>query len=587
MDEGAAPRFRDSELVRPPLPSEPELQLQTERLPLPAVFATMPRVANASDRPVTFSNPGKVYFPSGFTKGEMIRYYLEVAPFILPHLENRPVTLIRFPEGVKGESFYEKNAPRHTPEWITTFEVPRRHHEGHINYILINNPETLAWCANLGAIELHPFLHRVPQLDVPTHVAFDLDPGEGADIFTCIEVALILKQVFDGLGLASFPKVSGSKGIQIYVPLNTDVTYAATQPFAKSVAELLEKQHPKLIVSAMSKALRKSKVMIDWSQNSQSKTTVSVYAMRAKRDEPFISMPLTWRDISRAGSSGKRGALDVTPAEALRRLKKVGDLFSPILTMKQYLPDAFAQLSSSRSKASPSPTNSRQTPASLARYQAKRDFTRTAEPAANVPTRKPDGGALRFVIQKHAASHLHYDFRLEMDGTLKSWAVPKGPPYELGVKRAAFEVEDHPLDYMNFEGTIPKGQYGGGTVMVWDIGTYELLGGSHEKGDLKLRLHGRKLKGEWHIFRIKSDQAKPMWLLAKSKVPAKPMTPRQDDMSALTRRSMARIAADNDAQWQSNRGASREDTLVPRTATKRTKRQPPSRRIRKRAGKRR
>jgi bifunctional non-homologous end joining protein LigD len=158
-----------------------------------------------------------------------------------------------------------------------------------------------------------------------------------------------------------------------------------------------------------------------------------------------------------------------------------------------------------------------------------------------------------------------------------------GPPYELGVKRAAFEVEDHPIDYMNFEGTIPKGQYGGGTVMVWDTGTYELLGGSHEKGDLKLMLHGKKLKGEWHIFRIKSDQAKPMWLLAKSKVPAKPMTPRQDDMSVLTRRSMARIASDNDAQWQSNRsGETTAAANVSSASIKRMKKRPPARRSSKR-----
>jgi bifunctional non-homologous end joining protein LigD len=547
----------------------------------------MPRPAIASERPVTFSNPDKIYFPSGFTKGEMIRYYLEVAPFILPHLHDRPVTLIRFPEGVKGESFYEKNAPRHAPEWITTFAVPRRHHEGHINYILINNAETLAWCANLGAIELHPFLHRMPDIDVPTHVAFDLDPGEGSDIFTCVEVALILKDVFDGLKLESFPKVSGSKGIQIYVPLNTAVTYDVTQPFARSVAELLERKHPKLIVSAMSKALRKKKVMIDWSQNSQSKTTVCVYGMRAKRDEPYISMPLTWREISRARTRKDRDALYFTPAEALRRVQKLGDLFAPVLTLQQKLPDAFAELNSrranTRATAAASPDKNR----ALARYAEKRDFSRTAEPAAAAPTRRTNRGALRFVIQKHAASHLHYDFRLEMDGTLKSWAVPKGPPYELGVKRAAFEVEDHPLDYMNFEGTIPKGQYGGGTVMVWDIGTYELLGGSHEKGDLKLMLHGKKLKGEWHIFRIRSDQAKPMWLLAKSKVPADPVTSRRDDMSVLTRRSMARIASDNDAEWQSDRAVARTDPPAPRVAAKRAKQKPPARKAARRSASRR
>lgn len=528
----------------------------------------MSRVAKITARPLTFTNSGKKYFPSGYTKGEMIRYYLDVAPFILPHLENRPITLIRFPDGVRGESFYEKNAPKHAPDWVKTCRVPRRHHEGHINYILINDAETLAWGANLGAIELHPFLHRAPKIDLPTHVAFDLDPGEGADIFTCIEVALLLKDVFDRLGLESLPKVSGSKGIQVYVPLNSGVTYESTQPFAKSVAELLTRQHPDLVVSNMAKSLRRKKVLIDWSQNSPSKTTVSVYSMRAKRDEPFVSMPLTWKEITRARSARDRASLDFTPAEALRRLKKIGDIFAPGLKLKQRLPAAFIELAAGKS---------------LARYAAKRDFTLTHEPRGNVVLRRSaEVGAGRFVIQKHAASRLHYDFRLEMDGTLKSWAVPKGPPYELGVKRAAFEVEDHPIDYLNFEGTIPKGQYGGGTVMVWDTGTYELLGGSHAKGDLKLRLHGKKLKGEWHIFRIKSDEEKPMWLLAKSKIAAKPISARRDDSSALTRRSMARIASDNDAQWQSARTSDLEDRAAATTPARRGNARPP-RRTRKRA----
>lgn len=533
---------------------------------------------NSAARPVTFSNVGKLYFPSGFKKGEMLQYYLQVAPFMLPHLEQRPITLIRFPEGTKGESFYEKNAPAHTPEWVTTYQVPRHRHEGFINYILVNNTETLAWCANLGAIELHPFLHRAPRIDEPTHIAFDLDPGEGADLLTCIEVAQILKKLFAGLGLESYPKVSGSKGLQLYVPLNSGVTYAAAQPFAQGVAELLAQRHPDLIVSNMLKVLRKGKVLIDWSQNSQSKTTVAVYGMRAKRDEPFISMPVTWRELATAQAKNDVARLNFPPAEALARVKKLGDLFAPVLTLRQRLPDAFLQMASSESSRG-----------SLARYAAKRDFSQTSEPgptpAEGRATRRraPKAGAPRFVIQKHAARNLHYDFRLEMDGTLKSWAVPKGPPYELGVKRAAFEVEDHPLDYMTFEGTIPKGQYGGGTVMVWDIGTYELLGGNHAKGDLKLWLHGKKLKGEWHIFRIKNDADKPMWLLAKSKVPAKPISAKRDDQSILTRRSMARIAADNDAQWQSNRGVS-EDREEPKARSgRRTRTEPPKRRSTRRS----
>jgi bifunctional non-homologous end joining protein LigD len=510
----------------------------------------MPR--KKADAAVSFTNTDKVFFPSGFTKGEMIRYYLEIAPFLLPHLKDRPVTLIRFPDGVKGESFYEKNAPGFAPDWIKTFAVARREHEGHINYILINSAETLAWCANLAAIELHPFLHRAPQVERPTHVAFDLDPGEGADIFTCIEVAVLLRGVFDGLGLDSFPKVSGSKGIQVYVPLNTAVTYDATQPFAKSVAELLQKQHPELVVSQMPKALRKGKVLIDWSQNTASKTTVSVYSLRGKRDEPFVSVPVTWQELERARKKKDREALFFTPDATLKRVQAKGDLFAPVLTLKQTLPDAFLELA-------PQPARG----AALKRYAEKRDFTKTAEPAPTVPRWSRQGSTRRFVIQKHAASHLHFDFRLEMDDTLKSWAVPKGLPYDTGVRRSAFQTEDHPIDYLEFEGTIPKGQYGGGTVMVWDIGTYDLLGGSWEKGDLKVWLSGKKLKGEWHLFRIKSEEDKPVWLVIKSKPPMKPLSAKREDSSVLSGRSMAKIASDNDAQWQSGRSTAKATKPAP------------------------
>ncbi len=503
---------------------------------------------------VKFSNLDKTFFPeTGFTKGDLIRYYVDVAPFILPHLKNRPVTLIRFPDGFGGGSFYEKNAPKFTPEWVKRAKVPRRRHEGEIDYVLINDEQTLAWCANLAAIELHPFLHRAPKLETPTHVAFDLDPGEGADVLTCAQVAFLLKGIFDGLGLEAFPKVSGSKGIQIYVPLNTPVTYEMTSPFAETVAQMLEQDHPDLVVSKMAKLLRKKKVLIDWSQNSASKTTVSVYSVRAKRSEPYVSMPVTWDELRAAIKAKKPEKLFFTPDAALKRLKKLGDLFEPVLTLKQKLPKAFASAAKKKTSTGKAAKSAKPEKA-LEAYSKKRDFTKTAEPGPKARGKKGKGAdGNRFVIQKHAASHLHYDFRLEMDGTLKSWAVPKGLPYETGVKRSAFQVEDHPLDYMKFEGTIPKGQYGGGTVMVWDIGTYELLPGTEPEKNLKLRLAGRKLKGEWHMFRIKSDDAKPVWLIAKSGEEMKPLTKRQEDSSVLTRRSMARIAKDNDAEWQSNR----------------------------------
>lgn len=509
--------------------------------------------------PVAITHPDRVYFPSGFNKTDMIRYYTDVARWILPHLKNRPVTLIRYPEGVRGEKFYGKNAPPQTPDWIDTTDVPRSHHEGEVHYLEANNVETLAWCANLGAIEFHPFLHRSADLERPTHLAFDLDPGEGADLLTCIEVAGLLREIFDKLKLKAYPKVSGSKGLQLYVPLNTAVSYDVTSPFAKTVAELLAQQHPKLVVSDMKKALRKKRVLIDWSQNSPAKTTVCVYSLRGKHDEPFVSTPVTWEELARAAKRKDKDSLFFTPKQVLQRVRKLGDLFAPVLKEKQKLPKGFMQLMPDEADVAES---GQQTPrasaarGALKRYAAKRNFSKTAEPGPEASTKSgAKGGARHFVIQKHAASHLHYDFRLEMGGTLKSWAVPKGLPYAAGEKHAAFQVEDHPIAYMNFEGTIPKGQYGGGTVMVWDTGTYELLGGNYGKGDLKLVLHGKKLKGEWHLFRIRSEEDKPVWLVMKSKPSMKPLTARQDDASVLSRRSMARIAKDNDAQWDSSKGS--------------------------------
>ncbi len=503
----------------------------------------MPRRPKAVPN-VSFSNLEKIFFPgTGFTKGDLIKYYIAAAPVLLPHFENRPVTLIRMPDGVNGEKFYEKNAPGFTPDWVQTTQVARAE-GGVINYIMLNDAPTLAWCANNAAVELHPFLHHADDIQRPTHVAFDLDPGESANLLTCIEVAFIIRDVLTGLKLKAFAKVSGSKGLQLYVPLNCPTTYESVTPFAKAMAERLHQQKPDLIVSGMSKALRVNRVFVDWSQNHEKKTTVGPYSIRGKRDAPFVSLPVTWEELKRAAKSGKIDELFFTPDEALKRIEKHGDLFEPVLKLKQKLPRDFAPAATR--------TKSKSTPRSLEPYVAKRDFSKTAEPAPALPTRSAQGSRRRFVIQKHAASHLHYDFRLEMDGVLKSWAVPKGLSTDVGVKRSAFQTEDHPLEYFSFEGTIPKGQYGGGTVMVWDIGTYDVIGGNYWKGDLKLWLSGKKLSGEWHIFRIKSEvEAKPVWLIQKADKPAKPLTQKQETTSVLSGRTMEKIAAAKDAIWQS------------------------------------
>lgn len=489
----------------------------------------------------------KVLYPeTRITKADVIDYYVRVAPFILPHLKGRPVTLKRYPDGVTGEAFWEKDAPSFTPDWVATYPVPRHAGGPDIHYILVQNTATLAWLANAATLELHPFLHRAPEIGSPTSIVFDLDPGEGVNLLECIEVAVEIRTVLDRLSLEVYPKVSGSKGLQLYAPLNQQSSYAITQPFARSIAQWVEREHPRLAVSEMPKAQRVGKVFIDWSQNADHKTTVGVYSLRAKRERPFVSMPVTWDELTKALKRKTIDHLYFDPKAALSRLEKTGDLFADVLTLKQAVPEDLAaaiQVQNQRES---------RTVTQLQEYSRKRNFSATAEPAASIPRSSAQGSRRRFVIQKHAASHLHYDFRLEMHGVLKSWAVPKGIPAELGVRRLASATEDHPIDYLEFEGVIPAGQYGGGTVMLWDIGTYEVIEGNYWKGNLHISLKGKKLKGEWSLRRdrAKGDAA---WVLENVGESAKPVSPAQDDASAVTGRTMAEIAESRDATWHSNR----------------------------------
>src|SRR5437588_9654116 len=361
-----------------------------------------------AEKGLQIANPDKVLYPAGkFTKADVARYYERIAPLLMQHCRNRPVTLKRYPEGVYGEAFHEKDAPGFTPRWVKTFPVSRREGSPDINYILINDVRTLKWAANMAALELHPFLHRVPCIERPTHVVFDLDPGEETNILQCAEVAFLLREVLMELRLKSFAKVSGSKGIQLYVPLNTAITYEATQPFARAIAEVLENGHPDKIVADMAKNPRVGKVFIDWSQNADHKTTVGVYSLRAKRARPYVSMPVKWEELTTALKKADADLFEYEAEEALHRLKRVGDLFAPLLKLKQKLPKVVASPSKKRRR--------RKTPAALSDYRAKRDFTRTAEPVPAVPRSSAQGSRRRFVVQKHAASHLHYDFRLEVD----------------------------------------------------------------------------------------------------------------------------------------------------------------------------
>jgi bifunctional non-homologous end joining protein LigD len=336
-------------------------------------------------RELTISNLEKVYFPSsGFTKGQLISFYSEIAEVIVPHLRDRPLTLKRYPDGINGEHFYEKNAPSHTPTWVKRFAVPRSEGGSTIHYVLCNDRATLVWATNLADIEKHALLAVAPNLNRPTSLVFDLDPGESTGILDCGHVALHLKDLFDALNLQSFVKVSGSKGLHLTVPLNSDVSYEMTQPFAKALAELASQQMPDRVVSEMAKVRRRGKVFIDWSQNSDFKTTVCVYSMRAKREEPFVSMPVTWKELARAVDRGDEKSLFFTPDAALKRIKRVGDLFDAVLTLEQMLPSAFTQALSAGppQKLSSWPRNRRDPgDKSLREYAAKRDHARRPEPA--------------------------------------------------------------------------------------------------------------------------------------------------------------------------------------------------------------
>ncbi|HEV3322291.1 MAG TPA: DNA ligase D [Solirubrobacteraceae bacterium] len=310
-------------------------------------------------RRLRLSNREKLMYPhTGFTKGQLIDYYVAVAPWLLGHLAGHPVTLKRYPDGVEQPYFYEKRCPTHRPEWVQTAPVWSGRQEGTIEYCLIEDLPTLVWVANLAAIELHPSLARAGAQETPTALVFDLDPGEPAGQRECCRVALSIREIFDALGLQSLVKTSGLKGLQVYVPLNTAVTYEQTKPFARAVAELLEKQHPRLVVSRMTKSLRPGRVLIDWSQNDPHKTTVSVYSLRAHAS-PLISTPLDWEEVAR-GARRRRGdrsrgtlasgehprfgqQLSVGPEELLRRVAREGDLFAAGLSLTQSLPDVGAQ----------------------------------------------------------------------------------------------------------------------------------------------------------------------------------------------------------------------------------------------------
>lgn len=440
---------------------------------------------------VKLTNAEKVLYPAtGTTKGEIFDYYTRIAEVMIPHIAGRPATRKRWPNGVDEESFFEKQLAASAPDWLPRASVT--HRSGTTTYPIIDSPTGLAWIAQQAALEVHVpqwrFVaewtrSRAEELKPgpATRLVFDLDPGEGVTMAQLAEVAHAVRELITGIGLTTYPLTSGSKGLHLYTPLAEPVSSKGATVLAKRVAQQLETMMPKLVTSTMTKSLRAGKIFLDWSQNNGSKTTIAPYSLRG-RDHPTVAAPRTWEEL--ADPALRQLRYD----EVLERVARDGDLLAPL--------DEDAPV-----------------PDRLTKYRSMRDASKTPEP---VPVTKPAlGQGNSFVIQEHHARRLHYDFRLERDGVLVSWAVPKNLPETTSVNHLAVHTEDHPLEYGGFEGIIPNGEYGAGKVIIWDSGTYEAekFNDTAEKGEVIVNLHGSKISGRYALIQTNGDQ----WLAHRMK----------------------------------------------------------------------
>lgn len=441
------------------------------------------------------TNPDKVMYPAtGTTKAEVVDYYRAVAPWFVAHASGRPATRKRWVDGVgteqhPGKAFFSKNLDSGTPDWVRTLTLS--HKDRDAEYPLVDDAATLVWLAQIASLEIHVPQWRVGPRDGrrnPDRLVLDLDPGPGAGLAESVQVARLCKELLDGMGLPSVPVTSGSKGIHLYATLDGTVTCAQATTVAHELAKALEADHRQLVISSMSRDLRDGKVFVDWSQNNGNKTTVAPYSLRG-RFRPFVAAPRAWDELT-------DGLEHLEFPEVLERLRTRGDLMAPLLPEQERVDDA--------------PATDR-----LTMYRSMRDAAKTPEPVPN--TAPGAGGGNSFVIQEHHASRLHWDFRLEHDGVLVSWALPKGPPTDPKQNHLAVMTEDHPLEYGSFEGTIPKGQYGGGDVFIWDAGTYECEKWRDDQEVIAV-LHGREGGGlggtaKFALIHTRQGKADRNWLI--------------------------------------------------------------------------
>jgi bifunctional non-homologous end joining protein LigD len=355
-----------------------------------------PTIVEVEGRSLKLTNLDKVLYPAtGFTKGQVVDYYARIAPVLIPHLAGRPLTMKRYPGGVSEEFFFEKNAPKHRPDWVKTTAVLSEGNNRTMYYLVVEDLPTLVWIANLASIELHPSLSLGSDIETPTMIVFDLDPGPPANIVQCCQVGLWVRDIFEHFGLQSFAKTSGSKGLQIYIPLNTKTSYDETKPFANAIARLLEQEHPDLVVSDMKKDVRTNKIFVDWSQNDQHKTTISVYSLRA-REKPTVSTPVRWEEVEQALKRKDAGLLVFEAKDVLARVDKMGDLFAPVQTLKQKLPKLSGLAEASEKEDRPTKTDEpKQVRAPKKSDESKKDESRKAKDRekAEAPPRKQSAPA--------------------------------------------------------------------------------------------------------------------------------------------------------------------------------------------------
>jgi bifunctional non-homologous end joining protein LigD len=519
--------------------------------PLPATRAGDAWRLEADGRELRVSNLDKLYWPDdGITKGDLLAYYWNVAGLLLPHLHDRPLTMKRMPNGLAGEPFYEKQVPAHAPEWLPTAAVPTEEDSRVVEFVLAQDLASLLYVVNLGCIEMHPLHSRAGSLDRPDYAFFDLDPFQPYTYEDVRTVAKLIKVVLDGLGLRGYPKTSGATGMQVFVPLDGTHTHTDAREFVERVGRLVVRAYPEKATMAWPVADRAGKIFIDHQMNRSGANIASVYSLRPLPRAP-VSTPLDWEELDQ----------DLEPEDF--RIDNVwdrfadGDRFAPVLEDKQSLSAAMEALGLTlgapeergRPRFPPKRTTRPPSRATLDEYVAKRDFTRTPEPSgasdpaplsSPLPAEPHPAGLTevapleegrRFTIQQHHARRLHHDVRFEQDGVLVSFAVPKRLPEEPGVRHLAVNTEDHPLDYLTFSGSIPAGEYGGGDVRLFDLGTYEPL--EVTDGKLTVRLHGSRYKGaEYHLFRTR-DRDWLVILAGKVSLPQPAPPPTYEPMMAV------------------------------------------------------